>query len=219
MTVFLAVWGAALSTILACLTLYDRYIKHTGRVRIKTEGFNGYWVLDFTRRVRRLDGDRIPHDKYGQPDVSPFDTVFCFQVINTSDSPVEIRFASILVKLGFRRYTEPYLGHKPLGDKLPGRHDYCVYAVCESNIVNGWFSHDKPSFPTKCYLEVETTTGRVFRSKSFKVDTVFEQYTDDDGTDVLKALDYSKQQTWPNERQAANTGAGPTPPESNALNH
>jgi hypothetical protein len=196
MTIVLAVWGAALSTLLGCLTLYDRYIKHTGRVRIVIEQFSGHWELDFTRPVRRLDGDRIPKDAHGQPDVSPFDDVFCFQVINISDAPVEIRFAEIFLRIG-RRSAHLYLDHKPLGDKLAGRHDYCVYVVCESSIANGWFFHDKPSFPAKCYLKVTTTTGREFRSELFVADEVFEEELGDDDSYTRRKLDYSKVRTAP----------------------
>jgi hypothetical protein len=45
MTLFLAIWGALISTLLGCLALYDRYIKRTGQVRIILEVFNGYWDL------------------------------------------------------------------------------------------------------------------------------------------------------------------------------
>ena len=204
MTIILAIWGALLSTVLGCLTLYDRYIKRTGRVRIAIEKFNGYWEFDFTRPVRRLDGDRIPTYDDGQPDVSAFDSVYCFKIFNTSDTPVEIRFAQVYLRMGYRRRAHLWLDHRPLGDKLVGRHDYCVYAVCESVIANGHYFHDKPCFPAKCYLEVTTTTGRRFRSKCFYVDDVFEEELGEDDSYILRKLDYSKRR---------GTASGAQPPE------
>jgi hypothetical protein len=80
-----------------------------------------------------------------------------------------------------------------MGDKLIGLRDYCVYAICESNISNVFFfTKNPPSFPAQCYLEIQTTTGKIFRSKTFRVDEIFED-NEVDGVYTRKKVDYSKQ--------------------------
>lgn len=182
MTILLAIWGAALSTVLACVSFYDRYVKHTGRLKIVIERFKGYWQLNFTCPVRWIHAENLPRDSAGQLDISEFDNIICFSIINMIDVPVEVRFAEVVWKKGWRQKDHHLLHgeNRPLGTKLSTRHAVCVYAICESSISNGSYLFEKPAFPCDFYLEIETAVGKRFRSKPFVVDEIHEESFEDE---------------------------------------